>query len=64
MRVVILPTELEASNFAGQFIADYINNNNNPVVGLATGGSVLLTYEALIRSHKEGKLSFSKTCHF
>ena len=58
MRVVILPTELEASNFAGQFIADYINNNKNPVVGLATGGSVLLTYDALINSHKEGKLSF------
>jgi len=64
MRVVILPTELEASNFAGQFIADYINNNNNPVIGLATGGSVLLTYDALISSHKEGKLSFSKTVTF
>ena len=64
MRIVILPTELEASNFAGQFIADYINDNNNPVIGLATGGSVLLTYDALISSHEEGKLSFSKTVTF
>ena len=64
MRVVILPTEVEASNFAGQFIADYMNNNNNPVVGLATGSSVLLTYEALIKSHKEGRLSFKNLVTF
>ena len=38
MRVVILPTELDARNFAGQCIADYINDNNNPVIGLSTGG--------------------------
>ena len=64
MRVVILPTEGEASNFAGQFIADYINNNKNPVVGLATGSSVLLTYKALIKKHKEGRLSFKNLVTF
>ena len=64
MRVVILPTEGEASNFAGQFIADYMNNNKNPVVGLATGSSVLLTYKALIKMHKEGGLSFKNLVTF
>ena len=64
MRVVILPTEGEASNFAGQFIADYMNNNKNPVVGLATGSSVLLTYKALIKMHKEGRLSFKNLVTF
>ena len=64
MRVVILPTEGEASNFAGQFIADYMNNNKNPVVGLATGSSVLLTYKALIQRHKEGRLSFKNLVTF
>ena len=64
MRVVILPTEVEASNFAGQFIADYINNNKNPVLGLATGGSVLLTYEELINQYKNGKLNFKHTITF
>ena len=64
MRVVILPTEGEASNFAGQFIADYMNKNKNPVVGLATGSSVLLTYKALIKKHKEGMLSFKNLVTF
>ncbi|MDC0182114.1 glucosamine-6-phosphate deaminase [Candidatus Thioglobus sp.] len=64
MRVVILPTEGEASNFAGQFIADYMNNNKNPVVGLATGSSVLLTYKALIKMHKESRLSFKDLVTF
>ena len=64
MRVVILPTELEASNFAGQFIADYINEKNNPVIGLATGGSVLLTYEALINSIKKGSLALERLVTF
>ena len=64
MRVVILPNEVEASNFACQFIADYINNNKNPVVGLATGSSVLLTYEALIKKHQLGELSFKETLTF
>ena len=48
MRVVILPTEDEASNFAGQFIADYMNNNKNPVVAssainFALGSPVYMT---------------------
>ena len=64
MRVVILPTEDKASNFAGQFIADYMNNNKNPVVGLATGSSVLLTYKALIKKHKEDRLSFKNLVTF
>ena len=64
MRVVILPTEDEASNFAGQFIADYMNNNKNPVIGLATGSSVLLTYKALIKKHEEGRLSFKNLVTF
>ena len=64
MRVVILPTELEVSNFAAQFIVDYININENPVIGLATGGSVVLTYEALIDKHQLGEVSFNETTSF
>ncbi len=64
MRVVILPTKVEASNFAAQFIADFIKNNKNPVVGMATGGSVVLTYEALIAMHQLGEISFNETTTF
>ena len=28
MRIVILPTEVEASNFAADLITEFINNNN------------------------------------
>ena len=64
MRVVILPTENEASDFAAQFISDFINENKSPVVGLATGSSVLLTYDALIRKYQLGNLSFKNTTTF
>ena len=49
MRVVILPTEQEASDFAADFIEKLIIDKENAVLGLATGSSVLLTYEALIK---------------
>ena len=64
MRIVILPTEVEASNFAAEFITEFINNNKNPVVGLATGGSVVMTYEALISRHQLGQVSFQETTTF
>jgi len=64
MRVVILPTKNEASDFAAQFISDFINENKSPVVGLATGSSVLLTYDALIRKYQLGQLSFKNTITF
>ena len=64
MRVVILPTKNEASDFAAQFISDFINKNKSTVVGLATGSSVLLTYDALIRKYQLGQLSFKNTITF
>ena len=52
MRVVILPTEQEASDFAAGFIEKLIIENENAVLGLATGSSVLLTYETLIKKYQ------------
>ena len=39
MRVVILRTENDASNFAAEFISDFINKEEISTLGLATGGS-------------------------
>ncbi len=64
MRVVILPTEQEASDFAADFIEKLIIEKENAVLGLATGSSVLLTYEALIKKYELGQLSFIKTTTF
>jgi glucosamine-6-phosphate deaminase len=64
MRVVILPTEHDASIFAADFIKEFIAEKQNAVLGLATGSSVLLTYEALIDRHRKGSLSFQNITTF
>lgn len=64
MRVVILPNEQEVSFFAADSIANVIKQNPSAVLGLATGGSPLLTYEILIDKYRQGRLSFKNTCVF
>ncbi|MBC47308.1 MAG: glucosamine-6-phosphate deaminase [Thiotrichales bacterium] len=64
MRVVILPTEKEASHFAADFIEKFITEKNNSILGLATGSSVLLTYAALIEKYNRGDISFKKVITF
>ena len=64
MRVVILPTEQEASHFAADFIEKLIIEKENTVLGLATGSSVLLTYEALIKKYQSGEMSFKNIITF
>ena len=64
MRVVILPSEKEASSFAAEFIENFIVDKENAALGLATGSSVLLTYEALINKHRSNDLTFKNTTTF
>ena len=64
MRVVILRTENDASNFAAEFISDFINKEEISTLGLATGGSVFLTYKALISKYEQEQLSFKKITSF
>ena len=64
MRVVILPSEKEASSFAAEFIENFIVNKKNAAIGLATGSSVLFTYKALIKKHNSDGLSFKDITTF
>ena len=64
MRVVILPTEKEASDFAADFIEKFITEKNDSVLGLATGSSVLLTYDAIIDKYNAGNISFKNVISF
>ena len=64
MRVVILPSKLEASNFAANIIGKHISDQENAVLGLATGGSTILTYEALIKKYKQEQISFKSVTTF
>ena len=64
MRVVILPSELEAGTFIANIIVEFISHKENAVLGLATGNSIVLTYQALIEQYKDGKISFKKVTTF
>ena len=47
------------SQMAAEIIADVVKNNENPVLGLATGSSPLGTYACLAEKCKSGELDFS-----
>ena len=64
MRVVILPSELEVGDFVASIIAEFISHKENAVLGLATGNSIVLTYQALVQQYKDGKISFNKVTTF
>ena len=65
---VIFENSNEASITVAQEIAELIKNkakeNNNCVLGLATGSSPIKVYEELVRMHKEEGLSFSNVISF
>jgi glucosamine-6-phosphate deaminase len=64
MRVIILQSKLEASNFAANIIGKCISDKEKAVLGLATGGSTILTYEALIKKYKQKQISFKSVTTF
>ncbi len=64
MRVVILPSELKASDFAAKLICEFISHKENAVLGLATGSSTVLTYKVLIEQCKKEQISFKKVSTF
>ena len=64
MRVVILPSELEASNFAANIIGKFISEKEKAVLGLATGSSTVLTYKALIKQYEQREISFKSVTTF
>ena len=64
MRVVILPSELKASNFAANIIGKFISEKEKAVLGLATGSSTILTYKALIKKYEQREISFKTVTTF
>ena len=68
MRLVIHPNHEEVSRFTAAYIAEKINaasKNKKPfVLGLPTGSSPLGTYKELVKTHKQGSLSFANVITF
>lgn len=64
MRVIIEPDAQAASRRAARFVADLVRKKPHCVLGLATGGSPLGTYQELIRLYREEGLDFSHVTTF
>jgi glucosamine-6-phosphate deaminase len=59
MEVIIRPSPEEASSFVAKIIARDLRNNQNLVLGLATGRTMESVYRILARMHAEEGLDFS-----
>ena len=64
MRVVVKPDADCASNWAADFIANFVRHSPDCVLGLATGTSPLGIYRELVRRHREEGLSFRQVTTF
>jgi glucosamine-6-phosphate deaminase len=59
MEVIIRPDKDAATQLAAKIIADELRKNPYLVLGLATGRTMELLYERLVKEHKENHLDFS-----
>ena len=62
---ILFRDSLEAgAAVAASVVKKIINSKENPVLGLATGGTPLRMYHELIRMKESGELSFQKCTTF
>jgi len=64
MQVIVFDNEQQVAESAAEWVAELINKNNNPVLGLATGSTPISFYQELVNKHKAGELSFRQTTTF
>ncbi len=64
MDIIVRDTYQEMSQYAAQVIARQIKSKPNCVLGLATGGTPIGTYQELIRMHRDEGLDFSQVTTF
>jgi|688.fasta_scaffold00028_86 glucosamine-6-phosphate deaminase len=64
MRVVILPDAQAVSKRASDIFCKLVKEFPDAVLGLATGGTPLGTYQELIRRHHAGDISFAEVTTF
>ena len=69
MRVIIEPDYEKLSLWAAEYVVNKINAFNPTddrkfVLGLPTGSSPIGMYQAIIKAHKEGRISFKNVLTF
>lgn len=64
INIKVFDTKEQIAKEAAQMIATQIKSKPDSVLGLATGASPILTYEALIEMYKQNELSFKDVTTF
>lgn len=64
MKVLILPDGEAAIRRAAAVIVDHIARRQRPVLGLATGGTMVPLYERLVALFRDGQVSFADVTTF
>src|SRR5262245_51550114 len=64
MEIIIQPTAHDASHLLAQVIAQFVEQKRDAVLGLCTGKTPLLLYEALVGRHRQDHLDFSRVTIF
>ncbi len=64
MEVIVFPDYAKLSVYAAQMMATQIGNKATSVLGLATGGTPVQTYQELVGLHREEGLSLSEVTTF
>lgn len=60
MKIIVTDNYSMLSKASSDIIEELINKKPDAVLGLATGGTPVGTYEELIRRYEQGKIDFSK----
>ena len=64
MEIILVKDYEELSKLASNIVEKVIKENENPVLGLATGSTPIGMYKDLIRKYQQGDLDFSNTVTF
>lgn len=64
MEVIVVKDYQELSKAAARIIVEEVKHNPQAVLGLATGGTPLGTYENIIKAFDQGEVSFKKVKTF
>lgn len=64
MKVIICKDKKEASKKACEIMLDVIKNNENPILGLATGSTPVDLYAEMVKDHKENGTSYKNVKSF
>jgi len=64
MKVIVKKNYDEVSEIAAQEIVDLVKNKNNAVLGLPTGSTPVGMYKNVVKSYKNGEISFKNITTF